>query len=49
LGDPNKSKDDWDTENQSDIEMDNSSDDSETPEQGNVSPEPNDSGLIQPI
>jgi len=46
---PNDSKDDWQADNESDTDLDNGSEDSETPEQRNVSAEPNVPGLIRPI
>jgi hypothetical protein len=49
LDNPNNSKDDWEADNESDMELDNGSEDSETPEVRNVSAAPNVSGLIRPI
>jgi hypothetical protein len=49
LENPNDSEDDWEAENESHRELDNSSEDSETPEVRNVSAAPNVPGLIQPI
>ena len=49
LDNPNNSKDDWKAANESYMELDNTSEDSETPEQRNVSTAPNVPGLIRPI
>jgi len=43
------SKDDWEAHNESDLELDNASEDSETPEQQNFSTIEIVSGLIRPI
>jgi hypothetical protein len=49
LGNPNNSEDDWEADNESDMELDNGSEESETPELQNVSAAPNVSGSIRPI
>jgi len=49
LENPNDSEDDWEADNELDMELDNGSEDSETPEWRNVSAAPNVPGLIQPI
>jgi hypothetical protein len=49
LDNPNNSEDDWEADNESDMELDNGSEDSETPEVRNVSAAPNVPGLIRPI
>jgi hypothetical protein len=49
LDNPNDSEDDWEEENESDRELDNSSEVSETLEVRNVSVAPNVPGLIRPI
>jgi len=49
LDDPNESEDNWEADNESDMDLDNGSEDSETPEQRNVSAAPNVPGLVQPI
>jgi hypothetical protein len=49
LENPQNSEDDWKADNQSDMELDNSNEDSETPEQRNVTDVPNVAGLIWPI
>ena len=49
LDNPTDSEDNWDAYNESDMEVDNGSEDSETTEQRNVSAAPNVPGLIQPI
>jgi len=49
LDNPNDSEDDWEADNESDMELHNGIEDSETPEQRNVSAAPNVPGLIQPI
>jgi hypothetical protein len=48
LDNPNESEDDWESDNESDMKLDNGSKDSETPEQQNVSAAPNVPGLIRP-
>jgi len=45
---PNDSEDDWEADNESDMQMDNVREDSETPEQRNVSATPNVPQLILP-
>jgi hypothetical protein len=49
LDNRNGSEDDWEADNQSDMELDNGSEDSETSEVRNVSAAPNVPELIQPI
>jgi hypothetical protein len=49
LDNPNDSEDDWETDNDSNMELDKGSEDSETPEVLNVSSAPNVAGLILPI
>jgi len=49
LDNPNAREDDWEADNESDMELENGSVDSETPEQWNVSAAPNVPGLIRPI
>ena len=49
LDNPNDSEHDWEAENESDMELDNSSEDSETPEQWNVCAAQNIPALIGPI
>jgi len=49
LDNPNQSEDDWEADNASDMELDNGSEDWETPEQCNVSAALNVPGLIWPI
>jgi hypothetical protein len=49
LDNPNDSDDDWEADNESDKELDNGSEDSETLEVRNVSAAPNVPGLIRPI
>jgi len=49
LHNPNDSKDDCKADNESHMELDNGSEDSQTPEQQSVSAAPNVSGLIWPI
>jgi len=49
LDNPNESEDNWEADNESNMELDNGSEISETPEQRNVSAAPNVSGLIRPI
>jgi hypothetical protein len=46
---PNDSEEDWEVDTDSDMELDNSIQDSETPEVRNVSAPPNVPGLIGPI
>jgi hypothetical protein len=46
---PNESEDDWESDNEYDMKLDNGSKDSETPEQQNVRATPNVAGLIRPI
>jgi hypothetical protein len=46
---PNECEDDWEADNESNMELDNGSEDSETPEQQNISATPFVPGLIQPI
>ena len=41
LDDPNEGEDNWEADNESDMDLDNGSEDSETPEQHNVSATPN--------
>jgi len=48
LDNPNGREDDWEADNESDIELDNGIEDSETPEQQNVSAAPNVTRLIRP-
>ena len=49
LDNPNDSEDDWEPDNESDMELEKASEDSETPEVQNVSAAPNVPGLIRPI
>jgi hypothetical protein len=49
LDNPTDSEDNWEADNESDTELDNSCEDSEPPELRNVSAAPNDPGLIRPI
>ena len=49
LDNPNESENDWEADNQSDIELHNASDESETPDQGNGSTAQIVHGLIRPI
>jgi len=49
LDKPNDSEDNWEADNESDMELDYGSEDSETPEQRNVTAAPNVPGLTQPI
>jgi hypothetical protein len=49
LDNPNDSKDDWEADNESDVELDNGSEESETPELRTVSGAQNVPGLIRPI
>jgi hypothetical protein len=49
LDNRNYIKDDWEVDHESDMELDNGSDDSETPEVRNVRAAANVSGLIRPI
>ena len=49
LDKPNNSDDKWQADNESDMALDNGSEDSETLEQRNVSAAPNVPGLIRPI
>jgi len=49
LDDPNDSEDDWQADTESDMELDNGSEESETPALQNVSAAPNVLGLIRPI
>jgi len=49
LDDPNYSEDDCEADNESDIELDNGGEDSDTPEERNVSAAPNVPRLIRPI
>ena len=49
LNNPNDSEDDWEADNESDIELDNGTEESETPALQNVSAAPNVLGLIRPI
>jgi hypothetical protein len=49
LDNPNVSEDDWEADNDSDMELDNGSEDSEIPEVRDVSAAPNFPGLIRPI
>jgi len=49
LDNPNNNKDDWEADHESEMLLDNGHEDSETPEQQNVSAVPNIPGLIQPI
>jgi len=49
LDNPNNSKDDWEADNESDTELDNGSEVSQTLEVWNVSAAPNVPGLIRPI
>ena len=49
LDDPNDSEDNWEADNESDMELDNSSENSESTEQCNVCAAPNVPGLIQRI
>jgi hypothetical protein len=46
---PNARDDDWEADNESDMELNNGNEDSETPEQQNVSATPNVPRLIRPI
>jgi len=46
LDNPNDSEDDWEADNELDTEPDKGSENSETPEQQNVSAAPNIPGLI---
>ena len=46
---PKDSKDDWEADNESDMELDNGSEESETSVLRNVSAAPNVPGLIRPI
>jgi len=46
---PNETENNWEADNESDMELDNGSENSETPEQRNVSAVQNGSGLIRPI
>jgi len=49
LDNPNDSEDDWEPDDESDMELHNDIEDSETTEQRNVSAAPNVPGLIRPI
>jgi len=49
LDNPNDSTDDWEADNETDMELDNGSEESKTPELQNVSAAQNDTGLIRPI
>jgi hypothetical protein len=49
LDNPNDSEDNWEADNESAMELDNGSEESETPELQNVSAAPNVPGLIRPI
>ena len=49
MDDPNDTEDDWEADNESDMELDIGSEDSETPEQRNVGAAPNVPRLIWPI
>jgi hypothetical protein len=49
LDNPNNSEDDWEADNESDIELDNGSEESETPEERNLSVALNVPRLIRPI
>jgi hypothetical protein len=49
LDNPNNSDDVWEADNESDTDLDNGSEDSETLEVRNVSAAPNVPGLIRPI
>jgi hypothetical protein len=49
LDNPNDSEDDWEADNEPDMELDNGSEESETPELRTVSVAPNVSELIRPI
>jgi hypothetical protein len=49
LDNPNDSQDDCELDNESDLELDQGSEDSETPEVQNVSAAQNVPGLIRPI
>jgi hypothetical protein len=49
LDNPNHSEDNWEADNESDTELDNGSEVSETLEVRNVSAAPNVPGLIRPI
>ena len=49
LDNPNDSEDNWEADDESDMELDNNSEYSETPEQRNVSAASNVSGLNRPI
>ena len=49
MDNPNDSEDDWEADNESDTELENGSEDSETPEVRNANAAPNVRGLIRPI
>jgi hypothetical protein len=49
LDNPNDSEDNWEADNESAMELDNGSEESETPELQSVSAAPNVPGLIRPI
>jgi len=49
LDNPNNSEDDWEADDESDMQLDNGIEDSETPEQQNVSAARNGPGLIRPV
>jgi hypothetical protein len=49
LDDPNEGEDDWEADNLSDMELVNCSEDSETPEQRNVSAAPDFPRFVRPI
>jgi len=49
LDNPNDSEDDWQADNDSDMELGNGSEESETPQLRNMSAESNVHGLIRPI
>ena len=46
---PNDSEDNWEADNESAVDLDNSCEDSDTPDQQNMSAIPSVPGLIQPI
>jgi len=48
LDDPIESEDDWEADDESEVKLDNSIDDPESTEQGNLSAAPNVPGLIPP-
>jgi len=49
MDNPNDSKDVWEADNESEMELDNNSEDAEPPKQGNVIAAPNVPKLIWPI